>query len=483
MRQNLTQRLLQHVHNEGWLRPGQRLGVAVSGGADSVALLHLLLELREKLGIVLSVIHFNHRLRGKASDSDEKFVATLAEKFGLPIHVAHADVAAKARREKANLEDAGRRARYAFFQKLVAQGTADRVATAHTMDDQAETVLAHILRGTGLAGLGAIHSETPIVVRPLLFARRSELRSYLRAKKQLWREDATNRDTSRLRARIRMKLLPLLEKHFQLGTAAHLATLAELARQDEALLDAVTEYKVAAIAKREPGGMRIGIADLLGEEGQINNPLARRALAKRIVRSVADKIRSRPGEWSAEHTAQVWDLAARGANGKMLQLPGAVEVRRENDTLFFCSASACDKSHTPLGARNFEYSIVISAPDSLLRVPELGCAFRFRVIDWPPRRRDTSLDKGTVLDRGRLIEPLVLRDWRPGDRLRCTGHRRAQKLKHLLNQKRVGRWERAGWPVITSGGVLAWARGFPAAAEFAADQKTRRGVVISEESF
>ena len=132
------------------------MGVAVSGGADSVALLRLLLELREELGVVLSVVHFNHKLRAKASDRDEAFVTSLAEKFGLSLHLGHTDVAKKAKREKANLEDAARRARYAFFKKLTDGGMVDMVLTAHTADDQAETVLAHILRGTGLAGLAGL---------------------------------------------------------------------------------------------------------------------------------------------------------------------------------------------------------------------------------------------------------------------------------------------------------------------------------------
>src|SRR5437868_850075 len=125
-----------------WFRPGLKIAVGVSGGADSVALLTLLTQLRSELGVVISVVHFNHTLRGKASDADEKFVAAFAEKLGVTLHVGRADVAGKAVREKTNLEDAGRRARYGFFERLAEQGVVDVVATAHTLDDQAETVLA-----------------------------------------------------------------------------------------------------------------------------------------------------------------------------------------------------------------------------------------------------------------------------------------------------------------------------------------------------
>jgi tRNA(Ile)-lysidine synthase len=208
-------------------------------------------------------VHLNHRLRGKAADADEKFVAKLAETHGLTLHVERADVAAKAKREKANLEDTARRARYEFFARLIAEKKVDRVAVAHTADDQAETVLAHILRGTGLAGLGGIHPETDTVVRPLLHVRRAELRAYLRSKKQKWREDATNQDTSRLRARIRAKLVPMLEKQFQRSTIEHLVTLAELAREDERFLDWIARERCAALAEKSNEGVRIATVHLL----------------------------------------------------------------------------------------------------------------------------------------------------------------------------------------------------------------------------
>ena len=160
----LGQRLLASLKKQEMMQPGDRVGVAVSGGADSVALLLLLLELREKLGIVLSVVHFNHKLRGKASDADQAFVAKLAAKHGLEFHSASVDVAKKAKKERANLEDAARRARYDYFRSLAESGACKRIVVAHTADDQAETVLAHLLRGTGLAGLGLVDRQVPAVV-------------------------------------------------------------------------------------------------------------------------------------------------------------------------------------------------------------------------------------------------------------------------------------------------------------------------------
>lgn len=467
------------------------MGVAVSGGADSVALLLLLLELREKLGIVLSVVHFNHKLRGKASDADEKFVAKLAAKHGLTFHAASVYVAKKAKAERANLEDTARHARYDYFHSLVESGELTRVAVGHTADDQAETVLAHLLRGTGLAGLGGIHPVAGPVIRPLLSARRAELRAFLRAKKQTWREDATNRDTTRLRARIRKKLLPLLEKQFQHAIVEHLATLAELAREDEAYLEHAVETKVLAVTKKSKDAVRVplnALTDCPAEQRardkndkldlELRNLSS--ALQTRIVRHVVASIKPRVGQLGAKHVQAVLEFARSGQSGSSLELPGGVEVRRERDELVFQATGNAELGAAREKKTEYEYAIDLTRGAEDLPVPELECVFRFRVIDWPPNRAETSKDGG-VLDRNRLRLPLVFRNWRPGDRFQPVGHRSAHKLKRLLNEKHVSRWERDGWPVLTSGGDVVWARGFPVAAEYAANERTRAGVVIVEE--
>ena len=491
VRSKLIPSLLAHAQKNELLRPGDRIGVAVSGGADSVALLFLLLELREKLGIVLSVVHFNHKLRGKASDADEKFVAKLAAKFGLELHSTSLDVAKKAKKELANLEDAARRARYDYFRSLVDSGVCTRIAVAHTADDQAETVLAHILRGTGLAGLGGIHPVVGPIVRPLLGVRRAELKTYLRNRKQTWREDLTNRDTKRMRARIRKKLLPLLEKQFQPAIVEHLATLAHLAREDEATLQNHAEMRVLALAEETEGTLRIPARDIawpksasrsLQETNRENDRIAIRSagIRKGMIRHIIANIKPRAGQLGANHVDAVLELARSGQSGSSLSLPGGVEVRRERDTLVFRATEIAKRGTANHAARKYEYDIDVAHGSQDVHVPELGCVFHVRLIDWSSERGETNKEE-KVLDRDRLSSPLVLRNWCPGDRMRPFGHQNDHKLKRLLNGKHVSRWERNGWPVLTSGGVLVWARGFPVAADFVANERTRAGIVIAEE--
>ncbi len=365
------------------MRPGDRVGVAVSGGADSVALLLLLLELRGKLGIVLSVVHFNHKLRGKASDADEVFVAKLAAKHGLEFHSASVDVAKKAKKERANLEDAARRARYDYFRSLAESGDCGRIVVAHTADDQAETVLAHLFRGTGLAGLGGIHPVAGPVIRPLLNVRGSELRRFLRARKQTWREDATNRDTKRMRARIRRKLLPLLQKQFQPAIVEHLSTLAELAREDQADLQSQAELRVLALAKETKGGLRIPARDIAGPRSTPRNLLKENSedygmaissagVRKRMVRHMIANIKPRAGQLGANHVETVLELARGGQSGRSLSLPGGVEVRRERDELFFLAVDKTEKTSSHAAPREYEYKIDLARGEAEVSVTELG---------------------------------------------------------------------------------------------------------------
>jgi len=440
-----------------------------------VALLRLLLELQPKFGFVLGVVHFNHQLRGKASDADEKFVAALAKKFHLEFFSASADVAAKARREKINLEDAARRERYAFFNQLVADEKIQRVAVAHTADDQAETVLAHIFRGTGLAGLGGIHPEAGNVVRPLLSVRRAALRTYLRSKRQTWREDATNRDMARNRSRIRLKVMPLLERLFLPAVVEHLCRLADLAREDESFLHDQVLLLSSFFVHSDAQSHRVPLAEFLSQP---------RAMQTRLVRHLVESVKPRPGQLGAAHVDSVLFLAADRDSGKSLHLPGNVEVLRDRDYLHFRSSLAA--AHSPhkfspsTQPANYSYSVDVSSASAHVHLVELSSHLRFTVIDWPPEGRETS-KTGAVFDRNSLRAPLAVRNWKPGDAMRPLGHQKRHTLARLLNELGVSRWEKASWPVLAQQDLIVWARGLPVAAEFAPSADTRVAVVIQED--
>src|SRR5271170_245440 len=219
------------------LRPGTRLAVAVSGGADSVALLRRLIELAPEIGLVLSVAHVHHGIRGAEADGDAEFVCALAAKHELVFYRHDVDTPASARENRETIEEAARNLRYAWFRTLLEQGEANAVATAHTLDDQAETVLHKLLRGAWTEGLGGIspviQCTRGAIVRPFLGTRRSEIEAWLKVIGQQWREDASNTDTAFTRNRLRHELLPILAT-YNPQIHSQLANLATLARDEDA---------------------------------------------------------------------------------------------------------------------------------------------------------------------------------------------------------------------------------------------------------
>ena len=463
------------------LRAGDRVALAVSGGADSVALLRLFHFLRAELGFALSVVHFNHQLRGAESDEDEKFVTSLAEALALPLITGRADVAFAARRNHWNLEDAARRLRYQFFEDARKQNAIARLATAHTADDQAETVLARIIRGTGLAGLSAIHPVRGHIIRPLLEVRRQELREYLNSIHQQWREDGSNADTTRLRARLRSKLIPELEQNFSASIVTNLNTLAGLARDEELFWKALVESRCAEIVTTESRVQSVDAAQLLSppsgmlkQKGDSQCSTPGDALTQRIIRKLHADAALHGGELSHNHVDRVIELARGGTNGHVLHLPGSVQLRKQFGRLIFSHSDKKSPAKPPAKAANFFcYPIDFSGNRSAnIPLPELGRTFRLKVIDWPMQGRET-IQEGVVLDAEQLRPPLVLRSCKPGDAYRPSGRRRSRKLSRMLMTKRIGRSERALWPVLASADRIAWADGMPPAAEFCVTQRTR----------
>ena len=218
--------------------------MAVSGGADSVALLRLMVDLRRELGVVLSLIHFNHKLRGMDAEADQKFVKELSEKHGLEFFCQSGDTAHCAEHEHLSIEASARALRYAYFVSLLKSGTCNRIATAHTLDDQAETVLLKLARGAGTRGLAGIYPKVPVgrhsaepsdasIIRPLLAIRRTKLESYLNTLGQDWREDKSNRDLRYSRNLVRHGILPRLKRNLNPAVHEALAETADIARVEE----------------------------------------------------------------------------------------------------------------------------------------------------------------------------------------------------------------------------------------------------------
>ena len=384
--------LLAQIRRYDLLQPGDSVVCAVSGGADSMALLWGLYLLREKLEIRLSAAHFNHNLRGEESHRDEQFVREFCHRFDIPLAVGSAQV----RPGKKGLEAAARDARYGFFATLPG-----KIATAHTADDNAETVLLHLVRGTGLKGLGGIAPKNGAYIRPMLNITRQQVLSFLEEYHVSFVEDSSNGGDDFLRNRLRHRVMPLLRQENP-SFAENTSSMAQLLRQDEACLEALSPREmpdVPALRRMEPALRSRVLARFLTESGVREPESAHVALAEQLVFS------HKP--------------SARG------DFPGGVTVRRNYDTLEAVSSP-----------KTFEEAVLPEG--GVLELPELG----LRVLWENANDLENTKDHFTVAPQG----PILLRPRRTGDTISLPGG--SKSLKKLLIDRKIPAARREAIPVV-----------------------------------
>lgn len=444
--QSLRQSVLEYVRKHELLKAGDRLGAAVSGGADSVALFRLLLELRGEIGLVLSVVHFNHKLRGEESDEDERFVAELARTHKLEFHCKSGEVKQYAAEKRLSLETAARELRYEFFRELLKDRHLNRIATGHTLDDQAETVLLRIFRGTGIRGLSGIHPRIVFenegcafgeVVRPLLGFRRAELLTYLRDIGQDWREDSSNQNVDFLRNRVRHRLLPVVVEEFGDATIERLSELAEIARAEEQWAASI-QYSVPSIQSGT-------VQPSLNVDPLLTLPLA---VQRRLVRGWLKE--NAPGLRISFRLIEEALELAWGPAGRQLELPGGWSLRRGRQELLLELAAQPGRGK----AADYQYSLVVPG---VVEVRELGACIEAQLVD---AVAVPEQERGQLLDAARLPKQIVIRNWRPGDCFWPAHTKSEKKVKELLSDRHVTGAEKKCWPVAVVDGRLVWLKGF-----------------------
>jgi tRNA(Ile)-lysidine synthase len=440
------------------LKPGMRLAVGLSGGADSVALLCALVERSRELGLVLHAAHLHHGLRGEEADADLEFCGDLAARLGLPFHEFRVDTAARARRTaKAgagsesipsdSIEGTARRLRYQWFRKLLSEVPLDAISTAHTLDDQAETVLAKFLRGAWTEGLSGIHPvlEFPEgrIVRPLLHTTRVEVEAFLRARNQSWREDSTNRHLTFTRNRIRHELLPQLAT-WNPQLRDHLAQMAELARDEESWWESEVSRTASEVILRgrpvrgggrattDADGVALDIARLIAE------PVA---LQRRLLRYAAAQLEAAPDFVGTE---ALRTLAQTGKAGQKLELAQGLRADRTHREIRLSRGP--DKPVADTAREVEQYECVIPGE---LAAPVFACHIRLELA---------GPAAGSVSSEG-AQRKAVLRPWKPGDRVHLRYSSGPRKVKEVLERMKVTGSERAKWPVLEVAGRIVWMRG------------------------
>lgn len=439
------------------VRPGDKILVAVSGGADSTALLALLVELSGEIPLDLVAAHFNHRLRAEAEE-DEKFVEGLAKDYGLSFVSGTEDVRRFARREKMNLEEAGRKLRYEFLAREASRIHAARIATAHTMNDQAETVLMRLMRGCGPLGLRGISpARDGLVIRPLIGLERGEIEAYLRERKIIFRTDRTNKDRRYLRNRVRLDLIPRIQKYYEPRIVPHLGRLAAILAEEESLLDGLSDDPFRMCSRQREGGPALDAGILLSLPA---------ALARRVVRRFLENIL---GDLRDIGFLDVEAVLGLNENREHPVRRNRT-IRREGGLIFLKGE-----------ARPEWQSRRAWDGQGTLALPEIGLEFRGGNLKSGRRFSPLYNDaERAYLDRDKLRFPLCVRGRREGDRYQPLGAPGRKKLKEILRAKGIPLAERSRLPVFLSGDAIVWVPGLPVAGEFRVTSRTKTVFLIEK---
>ena len=448
---SLIDSVLRTIRRHHMLPAGGRIAVALSGGPDSVALLHLLRELENRGELVVAgAAHFNHQLRGAASDDDEAFCRALAATLGVRIEVGSGDVRGHARAEKRSIEDAARRMRYAFLTEAASRLGAGAVAVGHSRDDQAETFLLRLLRGSGTRGLGSIRPKAGIVIRPLIEVTRAALRQFAAEEGLTFQEDATNADVTVPRNRIRHELLPYLEREFTPGIVEVLAREAALAQADEDKLEAEAIEKAASIVLSSTASFTGKPVGSSGVSASVQAPAPivaidvqalvalHPALASRVARHAIQRLAG-PRFVGFDHVQRFLAFVADGAVGQAMSLPGQQAVHEGARVLLGPEPVRGEP------VSNLE-RLILPVPGEVI-LDRQGMALS---AGWTESTAAAGPGE-SVLIKG-VSGGLAVRFRVPGDRFQPPGlGGRSKKLQDYLVDRKVARAERDSLPLVVDG--------------------------------
>ncbi|MBU1864379.1 MAG: tRNA lysidine(34) synthetase TilS [Candidatus Omnitrophica bacterium] len=434
----LEQNVLDTVRMYRMCKKGEKLLVAVSGGVDSMVLLRSLFYLRKKIGITLQVVHFNHQLRGAKAKRDEEFVRWVAKRMNMKVTVGTRNVRRYARHHKRSLEEAARLCRYDYFVKTAKKYGIQKLALGHTQDDQAETVLMRVIKGTGIKGLAAIRPVlqygNATVIRPLIMSNRNEILQYAKQEQIRFREDATNRSVKFLRNKMRHRLIPLFEKEFNPQIKKALARLASSAAVDIEFLRKEAHISFKKIVRKKKKGEVV----LRKKKFLAVHP----ALGFRIF-DEALQVCSPEATLDFEH----WSMLRNAIKEKKkanLCLSDKITVFIEYDDIVIRRLTRQKRQ------------LCVPLPIAkTVTIPEAGMSFKAVRVE----KRNVKIQKKKTVeyfDLKRLSLPLSIRTRREGDRFKPLGMKGSKKLKDLLMEKKIPRYKRDLVPLITSNDDIIW---------------------------
>lgn len=451
------------IEAQGMIRRGDRVGVALSGGADSVALLSLLKDLADSLGFSIVVIHVNHGLRGEESNRDEAFAKQTAGLFFLPIETRAIPAdAMTATRRGTSLEDRARTERYRVFEELRSSLNLSKLALGHTLDDQAETIIMKFLRGTGLAGLrGMLPLRDGFYIRPLLETTRREILACLEARNLSFVTDSSNADPRFLRNRVRMTVLPGLAASCNPNLAETLCRMAAVIRDEENCLE--------AMARESWDSLGFTGAGLSCDISVTAFRALHRALQRRLIRKFLETVPRVQGERGFDHVEAVLSLVEGNNPSGRVILGGGLRARREYGRLIV------EADDSPAPGRNLAGWIAFSHPVAIPGKTPINEISRVIFLDMvEPETVDFSGSRSVYMDADAIDGPLTARSVLPGDRIQPLGMEGHKKLKSLFIDAKIPRYQRPRIPVLADQRSVIWVPGICLSERVKIGEGTRR---------
>jgi tRNA(Ile)-lysidine synthase len=461
-----VKRVLETIARHSMVDRGDIVVAAVSGGPDSVAMFYALLELREPLGFELAACHLDHGFRGPDSAADAEFVARMCAAEGVRCEVSRRDVPALMKRWGVGAEEAGRRARYEFYEEIASKLGATRVALGHTMDDQAETVLMRLLRGSGSEGLGGIPPVRDIYIRPLLFVSRRDVEAYCAGRGLATRTDATNLEPRYFRNQIRLQAIPFLER-WNPRIRETLAAMSDMLRDDAAYMEAAAKEAMDGLVAARDGGFVIDLAGFMRTHA---------ALRRRLVRIVSDEVLGRSGTLGHSHVEAVLDLAGTGRTGAVLHLPGGLVARKEAGGVIAFEIGPSSGMCRP--AVSLPRAVRVPGRTVL---PEMGMCIEAEVIPRDELHHPAEANRDprvAYVDFGLLAEPITVRSRADGDFFYPLGLGGKKKVGDFLTSAKVPIEERSRVPIVLAGDDIVWVGGHRIDDRFKVSRETRDVLVL-----
>ncbi len=434
----LQEKAVNSIVRHNMLATGDHVVVAVSGGPDSVALLHVLEGLHDRLSFTLSVAHLNHKLRGEPSEKDADFVIEYAASLGLPCVVESEDVGRFCEEQGISIETGAREMRYAFLERVASSDDAQKIATGHTADDQAETILMRLLRGSGAGGLAGIRPvRDGNVIRPLLDASRQEVLAYLDDQGLAYCIDETNAETHHLRNHVRRSLLPVLQQDYNPEIVQVLCRIGEVLRTESIYMDHETERAFAScVIVADTGQVKMDV--------RTGNSLPV-ALQRRLVRHMVHAAGGQMQELTFDHIERFREFVAQEKSGRLLNLPGGLIVERRRDQIIVCRGMP----------EPFDMAIYVPG---VTDVPVAGCRLDVRIIA-PEDAPDAPDDDCALFDADLIQLPIQVRSRRSGDRIAPNGMAGTKALKAVFKERNIPRVERDRVAVVVSATDILWVAG------------------------